>query len=198
MDGADDEEVVNGKSLEREEWNIFNAEDPATAGLQFSLEKMFAETLEEKEDVAPSFNVEEEVDDGLLNIDVEEAKQEGKEEGNEEEEYLGELDDRPVYSSHELFWLQLKREDRSYTEAIEKYGKIMEEMLKFGKAGSLRPVQRMLHAWFGPLKNRIEEEQKAVWCNNQGIDESAFGPLLVLLKPDKLAVLVRVLITCLY
>ncbi|CAM9709327.1 unnamed protein product [Discosporangium mesarthrocarpum] len=43
---------------------------------------------------------------------------------------------------------------------------------------------------YEPLKRRIEEEQEAIWKKVPGKDISTYGPLLVLIKPDKLAVLV--------
>jgi DNA-directed RNA polymerase len=59
-----------------------------------------------------------------------------------------------------------------------------------GRAASLKPVQRQLLQWILKLDEAIEAEQGRVWRAEPGPDRQLYGPLLVLLKSDKLAVIV--------
>ncbi|CAM9263757.1 unnamed protein product [Scytosiphon promiscuus] len=101
-----------------------------------------------------------------------------------------------------LWQMQLDREDQSHQEACEKYGKMMQELITMGKGTQMKPVEQLLTTWYPALKESIEREQAAVWANLTDKNKSGvktggafggrntYGPLLVMLKADKQAVLV--------
>jgi DNA-directed RNA polymerase len=66
----------------------------------------------------------------------------------------------------------------------------MQEMVKkFGRGAELAPAQKLLLDWFTPLKEAIEEEKEMVKAKKSGIDRSIYGPHLLLLESDTLAVI---------
>eukprot|EP00903_Cladosiphon_okamuranus_P015271 g14112.t1 len=101
-----------------------------------------------------------------------------------------------------LLQMQLEREEQSHQEACDKYGKVMKEMMTMGKGTHMKPVEQLLTTWYPALKESIEREQAAVWakyvdankdtvkCGGSFGGRNTYGPLLVMLKADKQAVLV--------
>ncbi|CAN0414773.1 unnamed protein product [Pylaiella littoralis] len=115
---------------------------------------------------------------------------------------VGEATDSVELPYSTLRQMQLDREDQSHQEACDKYTKMMEELMTMGKGTHLKPIERLLTTWYPALKESIEREQAAVWANIKDKNKSdvksggsfgglnTYGPLLVMLKADKQAVLV--------
>jgi DNA-directed RNA polymerase N-terminal len=95
-----------------------------------------------------------------------------------------------ISRKHALLREQFEIEERTVQEAAEKYKALVETMARQGRAGSMKPMQRELAGWFEPLCKAIDAEQGKVWANVSGKGRLLYGPLLVLLQPDKLAVMV--------
>jgi DNA-directed RNA polymerase N-terminal len=95
-----------------------------------------------------------------------------------------------ITRKHALLREQFEIEERTVQEAAEKYKTLVETMARQGRAGSMKPMQRELAGWFEPLCKAIDAEQGKVWANVSGKGRLLYGPLLVLLQPDKLAVMV--------
>eukprot|EP00752_Nemacystus_decipiens_P002243 g2126.t1 len=101
-----------------------------------------------------------------------------------------------------LLQMQLEREDQSHQEACDKYAKMMKELMTMGKGTQMKSIEQLLTTWYPALKETIEREQAAVWANLKDEDKekvktggsfggrNTYGPLLVMLKADKQAVLV--------
>ncbi|KAG5180911.1 hypothetical protein JKP88DRAFT_263682 [Tribonema minus] len=97
---------------------------------------------------------------------------------------------KPAEAKRALLLEQMRLEEQTTAEAGARYRELAEGMVAGGRAGALRPLQRELLKWFIPLRAAIEEEQGRVWANERGAGMGAHGPLLVLLQPEKLAVMV--------
>eukprot|EP01138_Halocafeteria_seosinensis_P012841 gb/GECG01013117.1/.p1 GENE.gb/GECG01013117.1/~~gb/GECG01013117.1/.p1 ORF type:complete len:1066 (+),score=121.31 gb/GECG01013117.1/:1-3198(+) len=84
---------------------------------------------------------------------------------------------------------QYELETRALEETVNKYRKVVSDVMKIRKGSSLGPAQRLLSEWFVPLTRAIDEEQAAVTHGDAATDRNVYGPYLLLLKPDKLAVI---------
>lgn len=91
-------------------------------------------------------------------------------------------------------------EENAIDLAVQKYQAMKSEVEKIGQGVSLRPVQVLLAEWFDPLTAAIRDEQlnikyvsDKIVNSRQGkgaISEKAIQPYLLLLKPDKIAIIV--------
>lgn len=90
---------------------------------------------------------------------------------------------------HQLYQRQLEKEEDTLNAACEEYQKIIEQLLALGKAATLQPVEKLLITWFEPLVRAIIEEREATHNGDRGEDRKVYGPLLLLLRPEQLAVL---------
>ncbi len=82
-------------------------------------------------------------------------------------------------------------EANCYEEARQRYKNMLEGAREGGRAAALSSVQRQLMNWTLRLDKLIDEEQGRVWKGvRKGKDRMQYGPLLVLLSSDKLAVIV--------
>lgn len=84
---------------------------------------------------------------------------------------------------------QIDLETLALRNTIEEYREIFHNVMKIGKGASLGPAQRLLVRWFKPLTERIEQEQMLVWRRVPADDRTAYGPFLILLPPEQLAVI---------
>ena len=74
------------------------------------------------------------------------------------------------------------------------------EVEKIGQGVALRPAQALMAEWFDPLTEAIREEQMNIKFrrrktlthrqNRNAISEKAIQPYMLLLKPDKIAIIV--------
>lgn len=98
------------------------------------------------------------------------------------------FDDTPPPKSEKIR-KQYDLETRALEETVNKYRKVVSDVMKIRKGSSLGPSQRLLTEWFLPLTRALDAEQAAVTRGDQGQDRTLYGPYLILLKPDKLAVI---------
>jgi hypothetical protein len=74
-------------------------------------------------------------------------------------------------------------------ETVKEYSLTMKSLMELGQGASLTLPKRLMVQWFGPLCEAIDREQAAIWDREQGYDRQQYGPFLILLPPEKLAVI---------
>ncbi|CAE7794948.1 RPOT3, partial [Symbiodinium sp. KB8] len=90
---------------------------------------------------------------------------------------------------HERVARQVELETLALRNTIEEYREVFDSVIKMGKGSSLAPAQRLLVRWFKPLSEAIDEEHRKIWDRESSPDRSAYGPYLLLMPPEKLAVI---------
>ena len=76
-----------------------------------------------------------------------------------------------------------------YEAAVREYNDLIQSAQNRNDPSSLAPVQAEFLRWFIPLATSLETEQTAILTNTTSKDRSNYGPLLLLLPPQKLAVI---------
>jgi DNA-directed RNA polymerase len=94
-----------------------------------------------------------------------------------------------VLSEEELTKRQIQLETRVHQDAIARYKEMQTMVTNLGRGSSLAPAQQLLLSWFTPLQAAIEEEVKAIKSKEKGVDRTIYGPHLLLLDSEKLAVI---------
>lgn len=84
---------------------------------------------------------------------------------------------------------QITLETRAVDAAIARYRREAEAAMKRGAAATLPPARKLLVSWFKPLADAIQEEQYKIAQGTPGIDRSVYGPYLLQLDPEQLAVI---------
>ena len=97
--------------------------------------------------------------------------------------------EREALERHALYERQLELEEETLEAACADYEAMIEDLLSLGKGAELKPVQRLMAQWYEPLVARITAERKATLDGDKGGDLRIYGPLLLLLPPEQLAVL---------
>ena len=94
-------------------------------------------------------------------------------------------------SKDDLHALQLWHECESYSDTLELAEEDLSSARKRHDYASIGKVKRHLLHWYTPLKNAIEIEQKAILNAESGVEsrKNGYGPYLLTLKADKLAVI---------
>ncbi|GMI43369.1 hypothetical protein TrCOL_g9668, partial [Triparma columacea] len=88
-----------------------------------------------------------------------------------------------------LWDVQQSIETQCYEQASAEYAKMIKDMKKRNDMTSMKPIQMEFVKWFDPLTSAIRDEQEACLKRISAEDRSNYGPILVLLKPEKLAVI---------
>ena len=87
-------------------------------------------------------------------------------------------------------WIrQITLETRAVDAAIARYRREAESAMKRGTGATLPPARKLLVQWFKPLAEAIQEEQYKIANGAPGIDRSVYGPYLLQLDPEQLAVI---------
>jgi len=88
------------------------------------------------------------------------------------------------------FIRQKHLEEKAVSNAAQRYVSQLESMRRLKKAACLKPAEKILLSWFGPLRSRIEKEQEKIKsgiCSSPGCD--AWGAYFIQLPPEKMAVI---------
>jgi DNA-directed RNA polymerase len=88
-----------------------------------------------------------------------------------------------------LYLRQIRMEEEQFNEAADLYSKQVQQLMKIGKGTGFKFVQRVLIDWFEPMVEVIENEVARILNKEYGVDRSHYGPCLLLIKPQKLAVI---------
>ena len=85
---------------------------------------------------------------------------------------------------------QLQLEMSSIADAVLRYKEMKEGAQKRQQSTHMPVEQDMLREWYDPLVKVLMEEQHAIMNRVSGVDRQAYGPYVVILEPEKLAVIV--------
>ena len=98
--------------------------------------------------------------------------------------------DMPETSYAGMARRQLALEMEQLDATVNEYRSTLSNVIRVGRGASLPVAQRLVVAWFGPLCAAIDEEQARCREHAPGVDRSVYGRHLILLRPEKLAVIV--------
>lgn len=84
---------------------------------------------------------------------------------------------------------QIILETRAVEAALARYRREAASMVERGAGATLPAARKLLVSWFQPLAQAIREEQFRVARGISGIDRSVYGPYLLLVDPEQLAVI---------
>jgi DNA-directed RNA polymerase len=84
---------------------------------------------------------------------------------------------------------QLNIEEEQQSDAVSEYLESLKQMISIGKGTSLKYIQRILLRWYTPLTQEIEEEVRLIEQKVAGNDRTQYGPCMLLLPAEKLAVI---------
>ena len=84
---------------------------------------------------------------------------------------------------------QVEMEIDAIAAGVARYRRLVREATERGDAGSLKAVERLLVHWYEPVRMAIRIEQKAIIAGKSGQRRGLYGPLILSLRADKLAVL---------
>ena len=88
-----------------------------------------------------------------------------------------------------LFLRQLRMEEETHSDAVNTYTQSLKQLIGMGKSTNLRYIQRILLKWYEPLAREIDAEIKRIEKKEVGMDRTVYGPPLLLLPAEKLAVI---------
>lgn len=89
----------------------------------------------------------------------------------------------------QLLRRQLALETRAVDEAVCRYREEASSRDARGEAASAGPGRALLTRWFQPMWEAVAAEQDAVRRRERGTDRGVYGPYLLLVEPQKLAVI---------
>lgn len=88
-----------------------------------------------------------------------------------------------------LFREQLNLETRAATDAVLKYRSVMQNVINLGHGANTGPAQDILLLWYEPLVREISEEHRRIGAKDAGRDRSVYGPKLLCVDAERLAVI---------
>lgn len=88
-----------------------------------------------------------------------------------------------------LFYRQLKIEEEQMADAAQNYAEALKNIMELGKGSGLKFVQRIALKWYEPLNAAIEHEKKQILKKQPAADRTQYGPVMLLLSTEKLAVI---------
>jgi DNA-directed RNA polymerase len=88
-----------------------------------------------------------------------------------------------------LYLKQLTIEEEQQSDAVSEYLESLQQLISMGRGTSLKYVQKILLRWYRPLTQEIEEEVRLIEEKVAGIDRAMYGPCMLLLPAEKLAVI---------
>lgn len=84
---------------------------------------------------------------------------------------------------------QVVLETRAVEAAAARYRRDLASAIQRGEGANMPVARRLLLRWFPPLVEAIREEQRLCYLRESQVDRSVYGPLLLLLEPEQLAVI---------
>lgn len=98
-------------------------------------------------------------------------------------------DDLILAENEGLHIRQIRMEDEQQAKAVAEYTQTLKDLVSLGKGTSLKYIQRLLLKWYVPFVHEIEAEVGLIENRESGKDRSKYGPCLLLLPPETLAVI---------
>ena len=100
------------------------------------------------------------------------------------------MDDTPEGRELRDAWRrQVVLETRAVEAAAARYRRDLASAVQRGEGANMPAARRLLLRWFPPLVEAIREEQRQCYLRESQVDRSVYGPLLLLLEPEQLAVI---------
>ena len=84
---------------------------------------------------------------------------------------------------------QIILETRAVDAAVARYRRDFIDAVNRGAGTDMPAARRLLTGWFHPLKQAIQAEQEKVLMGEPGMDRFVYGPYLLRVDPEKLAVI---------
>jgi DNA-directed RNA polymerase len=84
---------------------------------------------------------------------------------------------------------QVETETDATTRGVARYRRLAMDAVERGEAAGLKPCERMLIHWLEPLVYVIEDEIQLIRAGEQGIGRGLYGPIMLCLSPDRMAVI---------
>ena len=96
----------------------------------------------------------------------------------------------PNNSGQSMVQRQLAIEEETKLQALRDHTKVLNELMDMGRGTGLKVVQRMFLKWYEPFVLEIKEEINLIKTKKSDhYGRSVYGPLLMLLPPEKLAII---------
>lgn len=89
----------------------------------------------------------------------------------------------PIYQE------QFNLETRANLDAVSKYRMQLQNVINLGRGANTGPVKDILLLWYEPLVREIAEEQRKIGAKEVGVDRSVYGPRLLTVGAEQLAVI---------
>lgn len=84
---------------------------------------------------------------------------------------------------------QVALEREAVIEGVRRYRELAKEAVERGEGASLKPAERLVLHWLKPLIAAIQLEQERISAGKSDTDRAVFGPALLLLDPERLALI---------
>jgi len=84
---------------------------------------------------------------------------------------------------------QIERERKSVSDGVIAYQRLVSDISSFGNASSLGAAKRMCRFWIDPMFLAIRAERAAVMRGSNGPGASIYGPAMMLIDCDRLALI---------
>lgn len=84
---------------------------------------------------------------------------------------------------------EIELEQSAVADGVVHYRKLAEQAVKRGDGAALKPAERLLLHWLAPLKKAIRDTQREIEQGRSDTGRSVYGPVLMCLDADELAVI---------
>ncbi len=85
---------------------------------------------------------------------------------------------------------EIELEIEATRRGADRYRRLAREAIERGDGGSLKPAERLIIHWFTPLRAAVREEQRHIAAGRPGVGRAIYGPIMLSLGADRLAVIV--------
>jgi DNA-directed RNA polymerase len=183
---------------------VLSNEDDILKFTNENIQRLLHEELQSIENGMQSNEHMSAMDDGMINIDIQQNLKENQMEQQQSKSLQNEqqkttmaqllqkfdLQKPPSPEDTPLEEIQHWFEFAAQQESVQKYEDVVQNARDREDYASLSIVQRHMLQWYGPLRERIVEEQEAYYGKKTKTrTANKYGPLLCLLQPEKLAIL---------
>lgn len=84
---------------------------------------------------------------------------------------------------------EIALETQAVRDGVARYRDLAQKAIVRGEGASLKPAERRLLYWLHPLVLNIRKERRAVRKGEPGVGRGIYGPMILRIKPPRLAVL---------
>lgn len=84
---------------------------------------------------------------------------------------------------------EIEMENRAVEDGVARYRKAVNEATERGDAACLKPAERFMLHWVGPMVAAIKEEHASIRRGEASMGRCIYGPLMLSIDPERLAVI---------